>query len=303
VSESGRVSETRPSAGPDRAARRGSDQAGRDQPVRRTTGSKRRVLSVSARFAGNAATAALARQLQDSPSFSDFSMGGQLVNRLYAGRATPEAAIMTRKVRHRTGKQVDKYASSHKFLKDYVAEKIKGGTKAEGNVHIHDAADFKTEWVAYAMSRTNPDTGALYTKAEAEAEESSTNAFRDGSEIHIHEERGEPGTAVHESMHLYSSDTYRDSVGSNANEGTTEYFTRMITTSRGIRRGRFYPDQLASVRKLVRASSKANLADGYFNGNLTDLKDDVEAKGKGNWASWKDYMKKGKYDDADALLK
>ena len=44
---------------------------------------------------------------------------------------------------------------------DPVAAKVKAGTKAEGHVFIHDAADFAKAWVAYATKRTNPKTNKV----------------------------------------------------------------------------------------------------------------------------------------------
>jgi len=42
------------------------------------------------------------------------------------------------KVAHTEGKAVDTYADASPFLKKYVEVKIKGGTKAEGHVHIYN---------------------------------------------------------------------------------------------------------------------------------------------------------------------
>jgi len=262
---------------------------------------ERQLLAMSARLAGNAATAALSRQLRAANLNSAATMGGQVVDRFYAGQASGEATLMREKVKTTAGKDVDTYASAEPFIKAYVAEKIKGGTKAEGHVHVYDAAEFKKKTLEYLMGGLNDATGKTYTKEEAEAFEPRVRAYQDAGEIYIHEDRADMGTAVHESMHLYSNDTFPGTLGFNVNEGTTEYFTRMITDEHKIARGG-YPSQFASVTKLVGASSKETLAEGYFNGKLKGLEDAVEGKAKGAWASWKDHMRKGKYSDADALL-
>jgi hypothetical protein len=263
---------------------------------------ERQLLAMSARLAGNAATASLSRQLLARRTDAAPTMGGQIVNRLYAGAAPGGATLLREKVKHTEGKTVDTYASADPFLKAYVKTKIEGGTKAEGHVHIQNAADFKKKTVEYLMAHLNEATSKTYTKAEAEAFEPDINAYQDAGEIYIHEERGETGTAIHESMHLYANDSYVSTLGFNINEGTTEYFTRVITAEQKITRGSFYPSQYASVNKLVGATSKDTLADAYFNGKIKEMGDAVEGKAKGAWASWKDFMKKGKYSDADALL-
>jgi len=211
--------------------------------------------------------------------------------------------VQRKKVAHKTGKEVDAYLTGSKFFKGYVAAAVKGGTKAEGAVEIHAAADFLKEWTAYALARENPNTGKLFTKAEAAAWEPTVNAFQAPGKIHIHEERGEPGTAIHESLHLFTHSTFLPAVDFNVNEGATEVFTRKLCAEEKITRGTFYPDQRASVDKLVAKTSEAKLADAYFDGKLADLKTAVDgATAKGTYDSWLGHMKKGKYSDADKLL-
>ncbi len=213
----------------------------------------------------------------------------------------------SKKVAHATGKEVDAFLVANPFLKPYAEAKTKAGTKAEGAVKIHDAAAFKKEWVSYALKRTNPDTGKTFTKAEANSWESKVNAFQAPGAIHIHQSRGERGTAIHESMHLYSSTGFQSAVGFNVNEGSTEYFTRMVTKQQKITRGTFYPSQLASVTKLVGVSSDTKLADAYFKNQLDPVKKDVNAKGKKGekskrWDLWLTNMKAGQYAKADKQL-
>ena len=72
-----------------------------------------------------------------------------------------------------------------------------------------------------AATRMNPATGKIFTEDGARARSKNVNLFADGAEIHLHENRGEPGTAIHESMHLFSN-ACTVKMGYNANEGTTE---------------------------------------------------------------------------------
>jgi len=226
--------------------------------------------------------------------------GNQAVQRLLQ-RAT-SAIIQRDKVAHTTGKQVDTYLNASPFIKTYVADKVKGGTKAEGHVHIEDAATFAKSWETYSLKRLNPDTGKTFTAAEAAAWEPTVNAFRDGSEIHIHEERGETGTAIHESIHLFCDGKFRDTMGFTVNEGATEFFARAICAEQKITRGSFYVSERTSVEKLVALTSKEDLAAAYFNGKIDELKAAVNAKKKDTFDKWLGFMKAKKYGDADALL-
>lgn len=206
------------------------------------------------------------------------------------------------KVKHTTGKEVDTYLKASPFIKAYVEAKFKTGTKAEGHVQIHTPEDFVKAWVKYSLGRSNPDTGKTFTEDEAKKWEPKVNAFRDGTEIHIHQGRGETGTAIHESIHFFCEDSYRDTVGFHANEGTTEYFARMICSEQKITRGDFYVSERKSVEKLVTVTTKEKLAAAYFQGKVDDLKKAVEGKGKDTFAKWVGFMNGAKYSDADALL-
>jgi hypothetical protein len=245
------------------------------------------------RVAGNAAVTSLVG-----------AAGGSAQRVPSAIRAVQRDAKTPPKIKHATGTEVDSFLIANTVLKPYVEGKMKGGTKAETAVKIHNAADFKKEWVAYAMARLNSDTGKTYTKAEAEAEEPDINAFQDDSPaIHVHESRGERATTIHESIHLFQDNSFLEDVGFNINEGTTEFFTREVTKEQKITRGNYYPDQFGAISKLVGVSSKEKLADAYFKHTMDGLKDAVEAKGKGTWDKWVAFVKGGKYDKAAKLLK
>ena len=228
--------------------------------------------------------AGLARQVQHSA-------GNRTVGR-----------ILARKLK--TGAEVDAMLIASDFFKPYVEPKHKAGKKAEGNVHIHDAASFKTEVLKYLKGKTNPKTGEEFTDAEAIEQETRTRGFHDRAtgQIHAHETRGDSGTIVHESMHLFGTKEFLDGVGFNANEGTTEVFARKLCEANSIPRAG-YPDQFKSVKKVVAVTSEALLADAYFNAKLKPLEDKVDAaKGKGTWAKWLAFMAAAKFADADALL-
>jgi hypothetical protein len=229
--------------------------------------------------------AGLARQVQHTA-------GNRTVGRILAREAL------------KTGAEVDAMLIASTFFKPYVEPKHKAGTKADGNVHIHDAAAFKTEVLKYLKGKTNPKTNKEYTDAEAVEQEKTVRGFQDQAtgQIHVHEKRGDSGTVVHEAMHLFASQKFVSAVGYHPNEGTTEIFTRKLCSANSIPRAG-YPSQFASVNKVVALSSETMLADAYFDGKLQPVIDKIDAaKGAGTWAKWLAFMTAGKFTDADALL-
>ena len=204
----------------------------------------------------------------------------------------------------KTGAAVDAMLVASDFFKPYVEPKQKAGTKADGNVHIHAAAAFKTEVLKYLKGKTNPKTNKVYTDDEAVEQEKTVRGFQDKAtgQIHVHESRGDSGTVVHEAMHLFASQKFVDAVGYHPNEGTTEIFTRKLCAANSIPRAG-YPSQFASVNKVVALSNETMLADAYFDGKLQPVIDKVDkAKGAGTWTKWLASMTAGKFADADALL-
>ena len=103
--------------------------------------------------------------------------------------------------------------------------------------------------------------------------------------VWVHRDRGDAGTVIHEAMHLYSNASYRGDLGSRTNEGTTEYFTRIVTDAEGIARDT-YPGELSGVNALVAATSQQTLADAYFGGDIAGLR----AAASGNFQRWLDAM-------------
>jgi hypothetical protein len=233
--------------------------------------------------------------------------GNRAVGRMLARVPNPELESKPA-IGHKTGKEVDAYLDASPFFKKLVADAVKAGKKAEGHVHIWTKAEFLTKCEAYLKGKTNPNTSAVFTDAEATEFAKTVNAFQDANEIHVNEERGEAATTVHESMHLFTHATFLPKVGFNVNEGATEYFTKKLCAEQtpAIPRGDFYPDQHKSVKKLVDYAGEDVVAAAYFNGKLAELEAAVDKKagasGAGTYAKWVGYLKQGKYAEADALL-
>lgn len=249
-------------------------------------------------------------------------VGNRGMERMLArnGDAATAAPALPPIVAHKTGFQVDAMLLASAFFKPYIKPKAEKGIRAHGHVHSHAQAAWDVEIVNYLKGKENPNTGAVFTDDEAVEFGKNVNAFRDGTEIHVNERRGEPATTVHESMHLFSHDDWLPAVGFNANEGATEYFTKKLCAENSITRGDFYPGQHKSVKKLAGVVGERVLADAFFDGKMDQLKKRVDGarnvgetvraffgdkkiRGRtGTWDAWVAKMQAKKYDEADALL-
>jgi hypothetical protein len=227
-----------------------------------------------------------------------------VARRMLAREPNPDLALETEAtVKHKTGADVDAYLKASPFFKALVEAKFKGGTKADGHVHIDTPAQFLAAWTAYAKVRTNPDTGKPFTDDEAKAWEPTVNAFRDGNEIHVHQDRGEAATTIHESIHLFSDDAFRAKFGFAGNEGATEFWTKKLCAENKLTRGDFYPNEYKSVKKLADKVGEDALAAAYFQGKVAELEAAIDAKtAAGTAAKWEAAIRTGKYADADALM-
>jgi len=218
---------------------------------------------------------------------------------LPAGSLTPGGSVA-----HKTGSELDTYVSASAAISAYVGPAIRAGRLANGHVHFLNDAEFQTRALAYLAGKNNPNTGAVFTDAEAAAFARTMNAYRDGADVYVHQDRGSPSTVIHEGMHLYSSDAYRNDLGFNVNEGTTEWLTRLVIAeqSLGFVRNN-YPQQHTSVNKLVAKAGQAAVMDAYFNGNIAGLRTAIDgATSAGTFDNWVTFMKASNYASADALL-
>ena len=214
-------------------------------------------------------------------------------------RTPPDAS---KKVGHKTGKEVDAALDASAYFKPLIADAVKAGKKADGHVHIYSAADFLKVCEAYLKGKQNPDTGAVFTDDEAKEFAKNVNAYQDGKEIHVNEERGEAATTVHESMHLFTDAGWDAKAGFNLNEGATEYFTKKLCVELKLTRGDYYADQYAAVKKLADHVGDTVLAEAYFHGKWAELLAAFDKKGTaGDFQKWLDFMDASKYTEAKAL--
>lgn len=205
-------------------------------------------------------------------------------------------------VDHTTGEEVDAFVQADEFFNYYIQSSFDSdGNGVDGRIAILDDAAFEAEWVAYAVQRRNPNTGALFTEAEARA--FGVNAFEDNGRIVLHKNRGTPGTAVHESMHLFTHSSYATTMGFNVNEGTTELFTRLLCSRVNIRREHNYQAQHDAMYAVATGLDKGHnlLARAYFDGQYKALKDAMNTE-PDRYDNWLALMQAGNFSAAAALF-
>lgn len=218
---------------------------------------------------------------------------------LPSGSATPSGSVS-----HTSGAQLDTYLSGSAAISAFVKTQIAGGRVATGHIHFFNDADFRRVCVAYLQRHANSSTGAAYTQAEAEAYEPSVNAYQEGADVYIAENRGTASTAVHEGIHLYESDTFLAGAGWDVSEGVTEWLTRMVIAEQSLGFVRTnYASQHTAVTRLVAKAGQAAVLDAYFNGNMAGLRTATDtATSTGTFDKWVTFMQAQQFTKANALM-
>lgn len=241
-----------------------------------------------------AARASLARSLQ--AGVGNRAVAAMLMRDPAAAPPAPPA------VQHQTGKAVDDALNASPYFAELVRSRFLAGTKADGHVHVEPEPVFIEAYVRMATSKIRPSTGLPYSEAAARALAVNAAAFEDNGEIHINQAFGDPGTVVHESMHLFSGQ-FLSQTAKNVSEGVTEHFAKKLCTEMRIPRGEHYKDQLEHVQKLIPLVGEDTLAAAYFQDKVPELEAAVDArKTPGTFRQWVALMRDGRYAEADALL-
>ena len=202
-----------------------------------------------------------------------------------------------------TGREVDFYLNANPLLKKYIQDKVDRGLKVEGNLYFLPSEEFVKKCILYLTKHTNPETSVHYTEEEAQKKAFRSNAYLYMGEIFINQNRGHAGTVIHEAIHLFQNSSYGKELGLHINEGTTEYFTRLICHQHQITRYPKYSSQYECIKKLVLLSEEDKLAEAYFQGNIEALQLAVDArKGPGTFQHWSYLMNKERFKDANKLL-
>jgi hypothetical protein len=212
-----------------------------------------------------------------------------------------------------TGREVDFYLNSTPLIEKYIKHKVDRGLKVEGNLHFLSRKEYEQRCFTYVLHQLSEGgelphgkEGAIkgsnfYEQAREAAKRSP--GFQSHGQIYINQETAEAGTVIHESIHLFQEVSYASRVDIDANEGTTEYFTRLICAEHQIRRRQKYPRQYECIKKLVSVCGEDKLAAAYFRGNILALEMAVDAsKGDGTFQMWTEFMDSREFSKANRLL-
>ncbi|HKV35418.1 MAG TPA: DUF4157 domain-containing protein [Pyrinomonadaceae bacterium] len=219
-----------------------------------------------------------------------------------------------------TPEQSDKLLADDKLIWPRIKDRVAKGTKAVGHTNELDTLDFlgkatdiegedaKIEKTSREMIRTGGFMygGEIYLhKPSQDAEYSVTRNGK--TETIFAPPSAQPSTIVHETIHLYGTEEWREKAGHWADEGTTEYFTRRILSKQkneeGGGAGMFerisYPEEFEAVKCLADKGNDELLADAYFLGKVEPLRKDV---GAAKFDAWTAAMKEKDYPKAFVAL-
>ena len=197
-----------------------------------------------------------------------------------AGNVAVTSVMVQRKakVAHTPAAKVPALLAADPLIAPYVGT---GGGKAL-KVKVLTRPQLATAYIAYAKKQGIPESQA---RIDAGLTAAFTNL--ETGQIYLDRERGDPGTIVHEALHLRSSKAFVQGVHKKVNEGTTELFTRRICEKAGIERTQDeYVPFMDAVEKLVSKSSLVALALAYFRNDTSQLKADLERIRPGLWTDW-----------------
>jgi hypothetical protein len=201
------------------------------------------------------------------------------------------------------GPRVDAFLANSLLLANTLQAKIRGGTVATGHIHLHSVAEYVVALGNYVVGKPKRDGPGNYTLADAPALAADVPAFADGTELHFDAARADIHAVLHETMHKFHDGGFVAAAGWMVKEGMTEYFTRRVAAEQGIVPHVAYPDEVASVERLVALVGVAAVGQAFFAGQGAQLKAAVDlAKGNGTYDRWVALMQQKKPTDAAALL-
>ena len=142
------------------------------------------------------------------------------------------------------------------------------------------------------------------TFAKVQSEGKVIQGFAADRKMFINREDADVDTLQHEMMHHNADLEFHSFVGTEFNEGATQYLTMKAMERAGLPHSGAYPGEVGVVKALVEAGfSDDRLAEAYFNGGARHaLGEFVRLHCEGSWIEAKMLMKAGKFDEAKRAL-
>ncbi|MFD3162780.1 WXG100 family type VII secretion target [Herpetosiphon sp. NSE202] len=177
-------------------------------------------------------------------------------------------------------------------LGSYVTDAVADNRQITGRVGVVD----DTNWDIAGINHYGKD---VWESGKRDA----INGFVDSDgRVWIHQDKGNPGTMIHEGVHKYS-DEAMIGVSQPLNEGVTEYFTRSTTDNLGLPSRGNYQGNYEFVSSLSSLVGEDVVADAYFNGNMDGLKDAYVNAGysEAQWDTLIEHTQNNEWADAELL--
>jgi hypothetical protein len=161
-------------------------------------------------------------------------------------------------VAHTTTIEADSAIRTH--LEQHVRGAVRAGRQIAGTAQVVDDAGWDTAGEAHYGPRWPQRRDRI-------------NGFVDSQgRVWIHQNRGDPGTMIHEAIHKYGGSAFIQQ-SQPLNEGVTEYFARQViaqvhpTLTR-----RNYQENTVTVTALVGLVGEGVVARAYFDDNIAGLR-------------------------------
>lgn len=194
------------------------------------------------------------------------------------GNAAVTGLILQRRANHTAAARVPRILATEPLVAGYAGE----GGGPRPTVRVHAPAAFRRAYIAHAV-------GQGRTPEEAANHAPFVTAYTDLATgvVHLNRDRGDPGTVVHEALHLRSSRAFVASVHTKVNEGMTELFTRRVCAAAQLERNpNNYIQEHAAVERLVQLSSPEAVAAVYFTNQDGAIRSALDAHREGLWVDW-----------------
>ncbi|MEX0268912.1 DUF4157 domain-containing protein [Leptolyngbyaceae cyanobacterium UHCC 1019] len=192
------------------------------------------------------------------------------------------------------GKKVELWLLNDPLVGQYAKSKFDAGIAVRGHLHIIPEAKWADTRVKHTLGRRHPDTGKTEKdKDELRKEAITVRGFTvDKKEIYIRQGEDSPSTVLHEVIHLISEQTFIEDYGIAVNEGTTEYFARLVARRAGFHPGRNYNEEHNGVAALAYIVGDVALAEAFFTGKVLSMQQAVEdIKGPKIFREWCEVMR------------